>query len=144
MVGLVYGLGRRLGGRSVGLASGLALTSMAFFDIELRQAGNDGPLAFFTTLALYAAWRRASTRRERAARRDGPNADVGLAGSGARAWNFVMYGALGLGFLSKGPIIVVLAALTLVPYLALVGRLRTGLGRLFDGWGLLLFVALAA
>src|SRR4051812_21723850 len=58
MVGLVYGLGRRLGGRSVGLASGLALSSIAFFIIELRQAGNDGPLAFFTTLALYAAWRR--------------------------------------------------------------------------------------
>ena len=58
MVGLVYGLGCRLGGRSVGLAAGLVLTSIGFFVAELRQAGNDGPLAFFTTLALYAAWRR--------------------------------------------------------------------------------------
>src|SRR4051812_17693949 len=58
MVGLVYGLGRRLGGRSVALASGLTLCSLVFFVVELRQAGNDGPLAFFTTLALYAAWRR--------------------------------------------------------------------------------------
>src|SRR5262249_61515715 len=53
MVGLVYGLGRRLGGRPVGLASGLALTSMGFFASELRQAGNDGPLAFFTPLPPY-------------------------------------------------------------------------------------------
>ena len=58
MVGLVYGLGCRLGGRSVGLSAGLVLTSFGFFVAELRQAGNDGPLAFFTTLALYAAWRR--------------------------------------------------------------------------------------
>src|SRR4051812_33009824 len=128
MVGLVYGLGRRLGGRSVGLASGMALTSLVFFIVELRQAGNDGPLAFFTTLALYAAWRRVN----------GDGIGVGLASSavdvpaGSRAWNFVLYGALGLGFLSKGPIVVVLAALTLVPYLALVGRLGSGLRRLAD------------
>ena len=58
MVGLVYGLGRRLGGARSDWPSGLALTSLVFFIVELRQAGNDGPLAFFTTLALYAAWRR--------------------------------------------------------------------------------------
>jgi 4-amino-4-deoxy-L-arabinose transferase-like glycosyltransferase len=140
MVGLVYGLGRRLGGRSVGLASGLALSSIAFFIIELRQAGNDGPLAFFTTLALYAAWRRIYGD-------GGGDAPSGAATPdgvppGSRRWSLVFYGALGLGFLSKGPIVLILAALALVPYLALVGRLRMGLGRLVDGWGLLLFVAL--
>src|SRR6516165_6835350 len=36
MVGLVYGLGRRLGGRPVALAAALALTSIGFFDVELR------------------------------------------------------------------------------------------------------------
>ena len=104
MVALVYGLGRRLGGRSVGLASGLALTSMVFFIVELRQAGNDGPLAFFTTLA---AWRRLHGHgsREEAEAGDAP----GTGAAGPRCWNFVMYGALGLGFLSKGPIVVVLA-----------------------------------
>jgi 4-amino-4-deoxy-L-arabinose transferase-like glycosyltransferase len=141
MVALVYGLGRRLGGRSVGLASGLALTSMVFFIVELRQAGNDGPLAFFTTLALYAAWRRLHGHgsREEAEAGDAP----GTGAAGPRCWNFVMYGALGLGFLSKGPIVVVLAALTLIPYLALTGRSRAGLRRLADGWGLLLFAVLA-
>jgi 4-amino-4-deoxy-L-arabinose transferase-like glycosyltransferase len=143
MVGFVYSLGRQLGGRPVGLASGLALTSIVFFITELRQAGNDGPLAFFTTLALYAAWRRTG----------GMGVAAGAAGdgvtpadppAGARPWSFVFYIALGLGFLSKGPIILILTALTLVPYLGLVGRLRTGLARLADGWGLLLFIALAA
>ncbi len=50
---------------------------------------------------------------------------------------------MGLGFLTKGPIILALVALTLGPYLAIAGRLRQGLGRLADGWGLFLFVALA-
>src|SRR4051794_12324979 len=101
MVGLVYGLGRRIGGRQVALASGMALASMGFFISELRQAGNDGPLAFFTTLALYAAWRRLhgdseENTYEMPADRPGP-----------RRWALMMYGALGLGFLCKGPIVVV-------------------------------------
>src|SRR5262249_37132715 len=58
VVALTYALGCRLGGRAVGRAAGLFLTSSTYFFIEARQAGNDGPLALFTTLALYAAWRR--------------------------------------------------------------------------------------
>jgi 4-amino-4-deoxy-L-arabinose transferase-like glycosyltransferase len=141
MVGLVYDLGCRLKGRPVGLASGLALTSIVFFITELRQAGNDGPLAFFTTLALYAAWRRINPVQ--VGDRQGTAPPLPLAPAGGRAWSFVFYCALGLGFLSKGPIVLILAALALVPYLALIDRLRTGLGRLLDGWGLVLFVALA-
>ena len=71
MVGLVYGLGCRLGGRPVGLASGLALTSIVFFITELRQAGNDGPLAFFTTLGplrRLAAHQPGGGRRSRGVR----------------------------------------------------------------------------
>ena len=133
MVGLVTRLGRDMGGRSVGLASGLALTSMMFFTAELRQAGNDGPLALFTTLALVAAWRRLHGESTRIG--DGP--------PGPRRWNLVFYVALGLGFLTKGPIILVLVALTLATYLATVGRLGRGFGRLADGRGLLLFLVLA-
>jgi 4-amino-4-deoxy-L-arabinose transferase-like glycosyltransferase len=131
-VALVYALGRRLGGRAVGLASGLALTSMGFFISELRQAGNDGPLAALTTLALYAAWRRLHAE----------GAELGEQ-AGARRWAFLFYGALGLGFLTKGPVILLLVGLTIVPYLAAARRLRLGLVRLWDGWGVLLFVALA-
>jgi 4-amino-4-deoxy-L-arabinose transferase-like glycosyltransferase len=146
MVGLVYSLGCRLGGRAVGVASGLALCSIVFFITELRQAGNDGPLAFFTTLALYAAWRRIRPPGyEGALDADpsGPAAPLAPELPGARGWSLVFYIALGLGFLSKGPIVVILAALALVPYLALSRQLRTGLGRLADGWGLLLFLVLA-
>jgi 4-amino-4-deoxy-L-arabinose transferase-like glycosyltransferase len=126
------------------VASGLALCSIVFFITELRQAGNDGPLAFFTTLALYAAWRRIRPPEHD----DSPTPEAALLPSprpaGARAWSLVFYAALGLGFLSKGPIVVILAALALVPYLALSGQLRIGLGRLADGWGLLLFLVLAS
>ena len=62
IVALVYGLGRRIGGREVGLVSGLALCSTFIFITEMRQAGNDGPLAFFTTLAIYAALATAPRR----------------------------------------------------------------------------------
>lgn len=123
-VALVYGLGRRIGGREVGLAAGLALASSGFFIAELRQAGNDGPLAFFATLALYAAWRR-------------------LEPAGPRRWALVFYAAMGLGFLTKGPVVLMIVALTVVPYLAIRRELRTGLGRLADPWGMLLFLALA-
>ncbi len=133
MVGLVYMLGTRIGGRSVGLASGLALASMGFFISELRQAGNDGPLAFFTTLALYAAWRRLH----------GDGVVIAEGTQGPKRWNLVMYGAVGLGFLTKGPIVVLLVALTILPYLACARRLRQGLRLLFDGWGLVLFIFLA-
>lgn len=138
MVGLAYGLGRRIGGRSVGLASGLALTSTVMFVVEMRQAGNDGPLAFFTTLAIYAAWRRLHGGPA-----DGP---PGLPGEvpGARGWAVAMYAALGLGFLCKGPIVVLLTALAVGPYLACARRFRSGVGLLWSGRGLALFVLLAA
>ena len=57
-VALIYVLGRRMGGRALGLASAFVLCSMGFFVGEMRQASNDGLLVLFTTLALYAAYRR--------------------------------------------------------------------------------------
>jgi 4-amino-4-deoxy-L-arabinose transferase-like glycosyltransferase len=137
MVALVYALGRRMAGRSAGLAAGLTLTSFAFFISELRQAGNDGPLAFFTTLALYAAWRRlhAGGTDEQS---DRPCDQLG-----AKGWTILFYGALGLGFLTKGPVILPVVALALLPYLALARRLRSGVVALLDRWGLVLFVMLA-
>ncbi len=52
--------------------------------------------------------------------------------------------ALGLGFLTKGPIILLLVGVTVVPYLAFSRRLTSGLRRLGDGWGLLIFVVAGA
>jgi len=136
MVGLVYALGRRLGGREVGLCAGLALASMGFFVSELRQAGNDGPLAFFTALALYAAWRR--LHGDGVVVADGVDAQPG-----ARGWAVLLYAAAGLGFLCKGPVVVALIALTLVPYLLCARRLGRGLRLLADARGVAVFLALA-
>ena len=41
----------------------------------------------------------------------------------------------GLGFLTKGPVILLLVGVTVVPYLAFARRLTWGLRRLCDGWG---------
>ena len=124
MVGLVYALGRRIGGREVGTASGLALISTLFFVGELRQAGNDGPLAFFSALALYAAYRRLEI------------------GSSPR-WIWLFYAATGLGFLTKGPIVLLIVGLTVLPYLATTRTIKAGIDRLFDVWGLIVFLVLA-
>ena len=55
----------------------------------------------------------------------------------------LFYTAMGLGFLCKGPIVLLLVGMTVVPYLATTGRLVTGARRLIDGRGLLLFASLA-
>jgi 4-amino-4-deoxy-L-arabinose transferase-like glycosyltransferase len=133
---LVYGLGRRLGGRSVGLAAGLAYCSTFYVISEHRQAGNDGPLALFTTLALYATWRRLHGDRvgdDLVAPADEP---------GSSRWTLAMYAALGLGFLTKGPVILVLVGLTVLPYLALARRFGPGLRLLADWRGIGLMLGL--
>jgi 4-amino-4-deoxy-L-arabinose transferase-like glycosyltransferase len=137
-VALVYALGRRMGGRPLGLAAALVLCSLGFFVAEMRQAGNDGPLAMFTTLALFAAWQILGGQPSLSA----PSAPARIPGT--RAWHLVFYAALGLGILTKGPIILMLTTVTIVPYLAGSGRLGWGLRRLADGWGLLLLVAMAS
>ena len=128
-VALIYALGRRMAGRAVGLASALVLCSLGFFVGEMRQASNDGPLVLFTTLALYAAWRRFHARIEvspaeeidHCRRRLPANRPAG------RAWDLVVrVSRSGLGFLTKGPIILLLVAVTVVPYLAFSRRLDLG------------------
>ncbi len=125
-IALVYLLGRRLGGRPLGLTSALILSTSGLFVGEMRQAGNDGPLSFFTILALHAAWHALHDE------------------TGVRRWARQMAFALGLGFLCKGPIILMLAVATIFPYLIQLRRLREGLRRLADVPGLLLFLAIAA
>lgn len=137
---LVYSLGRKMGGRTLGLAAAMILCTTGLFVSELRQAGSDGPLGLFTTLALYAAWRRldgtmtlghASENRENAGTRE------------FRGWTILFHVALGLGFLCKGPIILLLVGITVVPTLVVADRLRPGLRQLFDPLGLVLFLGLS-
>ncbi len=124
-VALAYLLGRQCGGRPLGLTSALILSTSGLFVGEMRQAGNDGPLSFFTILALHAAWHALHDE------------------TGVRRWARQMALALGLGFLCKGPIVLMLTVATIFPYLIQLGRVRDGLRRLADVPGLLLFLAIA-
>ncbi len=165
-VALVLALGRRMAGDSVGRAAALILCSTAFFVGEMRQASNDAPLAFFTTLALYAAWRRlhdaessgqgpvlklgplegsagvalADSQREEL---DGAPVEAVKATAGSPVWSVIFHVALGLGFLTKGPVILLLVLVALIPYLSFSGRLAWGVRQLAHGWGLFLFAILA-
>ena len=78
-------------------------------------------LVFFTTLALAAAWNRLQ---------DAPGARIG-----AR----LMYVALGLGFLCKGPVVLLIVGLTLGCELVRTRRLRSGMRAPWDPLGLVMF-----
>jgi 4-amino-4-deoxy-L-arabinose transferase-like glycosyltransferase len=141
---VVYLLGARIGGRSLALTSSMALCTTGMFIVELRQAGNDGPLGCFTSLALLAAWCRIHGRCVvHTACRNAPIHPSHYC-KGSWAWVLVFHGALGLGFLCKGPIILALVGWAVVPYLACTRRLKSGLRALADPAGLFLFLGLAA
>ncbi len=142
-VALVYAMGRRMGGRAVGLSSALVLCSSGFFVGEMRQASNDGPLVLFTTLALYAVWRRLHDRVDVSPAENQPRSPFAWIWPAGRAWELVLSLALGLGFLTKGPIILLLVGVTVVPYLIFSRRLTSGMRRLLGGRGLVLVAALA-
>jgi 4-amino-4-deoxy-L-arabinose transferase-like glycosyltransferase len=170
---LVHRLGRRMAGPAVGLASALCLCSLGFFVGEMRQASNDAALAFLTTLALYSAWRTlhggppsisqpaprihpatgnvpARAERPSSPPRAGPPT-VPLDRSPLRpapalragGWRLVFYAALGLGVLTKGPVILLVVGVTVLPYLLFLGQLGPGLRCLASLRGSLLFAALA-
>ncbi|MBV8487219.1 MAG: glycosyltransferase family 39 protein [Planctomycetaceae bacterium] len=140
----IYLLGARIGGRSLAMTSALALCTTGLFIAELRQAGNDGPLGCFTSLALLAAWCRIHDRSLGHPPLDGAGNDLNCCRKGSRYWTLLFHGALGLGFLCKGPIILALVGWAIVPYLACTQRLKSGLRALIDPVGLLLFFGLAA
>jgi 4-amino-4-deoxy-L-arabinose transferase-like glycosyltransferase len=143
-VALIYALGLRMRDRELALAASFVLCSTAFFVGEMRQASNDTLLALFTTLALYAAWRTLEERREPCRSQDGPDAaSFAARPTAARGWRTVFHLALSLGFLTKGPIILLLVAVTILPNLAFHGRLLWGLRRLCSAPGMLIFAAVA-
>jgi 4-amino-4-deoxy-L-arabinose transferase-like glycosyltransferase len=143
-VALIYAIGLRIRDRELALAASFVLCSTAFFVGEMRQASNDTLLAPFTTLALYAAWhmlepRGEPTRSNERARQAAPDSWP----DAAHHWGTVFYAALGLGCLTKGPIILLLVAVTLLPYLVFHRRLSWGLRRLASVRGILIFAAIA-
>ena len=143
-VALIYAIGKLTGGRPLALASSFILCTMGFFVGEMRQAGNDGPLVLCTCLALYAALRCLNADNEASPVGDkSPERPTTCGLTGASAWSIFFHASLGLGCLTKGPVILLLVAVTIIPYIALSRRLTWGLGRLCNSWGLLIFAAMA-
>jgi 4-amino-4-deoxy-L-arabinose transferase-like glycosyltransferase len=142
-VALVYLLGLRIGGRPLALTSAMALCTTGTFISEHRQAGNDGMLGLFATLALYAAWSRLHRSRAFESCPDRSCFDSESL-PGSRVWTVVFCVALGLGFLCKGPVILLLVGATIIPYLACTGRLKSHGKYLVDARGWLIFLGLSA
>jgi dolichol-phosphate mannosyltransferase len=115
-----YALGKQVYGRRAGLITALLLAVMPYFVVVNRQALLDGPMAFFSVLALYFMAKFAADGRRWA-----------LYGAGA---------ALGLAFISKE------TAAVLVPadyaFLALTPSVRVRLRELVTFLGCFLAVAL--
>lgn len=104
-VALTYMIGLRLGGRRLGLVAAIILSTTPLFIAEARQAGQDVPLAFFTTLAVYAALRTTDGGRRWEKASVAPLAAA-----------LAFHVALGLGFLCKGPVILAIVAAALLPW----------------------------
>lgn len=124
---LTYGIGRRLYQPSVGLWAATMLAASLMFGVSSRAATPDAPLIFASTLALAIfVWGlpTASLSPPGTAERSG-GTDPGASGLRVALQTVVpqqyrtyvmMYAAMGLGVLAKGPVGVVLPTLILMGY----------------------------
>ena len=108
---LTYGIGRRLFNPRVGFWAGLVLSSTIMFAVAARAATPDSLLMFCGTLALALFVRFAFDSK-----RDN---DFGMFPSSI--WQAVLiYGAMGLGVLAKGPVGLVVPTAVIGMYLLIV------------------------
>ena len=119
---VTYELGRRLFGATTGLLAGLALASCVQHAVLSHAATPDAPLVLVLTLAFALVW-------------------VGQEGGGR---GFLVWPglAVGLAVLAKGPVGLLLPALTTLLYLGWNRELRRLLDRRLV-WGLLLVLLVA-
>jgi len=92
---LIYGMGRRWYGEKAGLLAGIAWLTCFQVLIHGRSAVADMPMVFFVALAQFSILEL-------------------LAGN--RRWFLALFVSLGLGFLAKGPVAILVPMLTLVLY----------------------------
>ena len=124
---LTYFFARRTLGSWAALWSGLILVTCVEFYAFSRIVILDMTLAFFLTLAL-CAYYRASAAESREKK---------------RAHYFLMYAAVACATLVKGPIGFVFPGMIILSYLV-VKRKWSGLAEMELGWGVLIFVLIAA
>jgi 4-amino-4-deoxy-L-arabinose transferase-like glycosyltransferase len=110
---LTYAFGRALRSPGFGLAAGLMLLLSAQFLVMSTMLTTDPLFSSWVLLAAFAYWRHRSAR--------------------GRGWVWIFWVAVALGWLTKGPLAMVFAALSIGGYLALEGGWR-GLWR--GAWAL--------
>ncbi|GAA4437621.1 glycosyltransferase family 39 protein [Bremerella cremea] len=99
---LTYDIGRRLFNPSVGLWSGICLATTLMFTVASRAATPDAPLIFFVTLGLWTYVSFSFSNEE-------VESNTPRTYYPAQWWQVaLLYGALGLAVLSKGPVGLVL------------------------------------
>ena len=86
-------------GRDFALATTAALASMVLFFTASGAVMTDAGLAFCTTLAMVAFWQALH--------------------SPSRHWGYLFFAGIGLGLLAKGPVVIALTSISLLPWLAL-------------------------
>jgi 4-amino-4-deoxy-L-arabinose transferase-like glycosyltransferase len=122
---VVWAIARHLWDRRAALAAG-AVAAVAPLALAMGTiARMEALLALLMTLMLLAALKLLDDRPR------------------SWRWTLVLYGAAGLGLLTKGPVAVVLPALAILAALVLCGRLRE-IGRLRPVAGLVIVLAVAA
>jgi 4-amino-4-deoxy-L-arabinose transferase-like glycosyltransferase len=120
---LVWGLGRRMFGRTTGRLAALALATAPIFVIESKLATTDATLTFFLVACQFALWE--------------------LGQRPSRAMTGVFWVSLALATLTKGPVgPVVIAVSTAVSWWW--GGPRAWVGRLRWSWGLPVYALITA
>lgn len=104
----------------------LVLASTPVFFVSAGAVFTDTALAFAITLAMVAFWQGMNT-----------------AGRGGAIWRYLFFVALGLGLLSKGPVVLVLAGLPILAWCLLCGESRRALFALPWTGGIALMLLIA-
>ena len=114
---------RRFGSNVALLAAGIMATSLGVYIIG-RAATADALLNMLIAASMYAAWLHLET--------------------GRRPWLYATFAAIGLGFLAKGPVAILIPLAVTLAFCWLRRDLKTWARAVFDWRGLLLSLAIAA
>jgi hypothetical protein len=113
---------RRFGQNTALLAAGVMATSLGVYIIG-RAATADALLNMLIAASMLAAWHCLET--------------------GKRAWLYATFAAIGLGFLAKGPVAILIPMAVTFLFCLLRRDLKTWARAVFDPLGLLLFTVIA-
>ncbi|HSI63952.1 MAG TPA: glycosyltransferase family 39 protein [Candidatus Saccharimonadia bacterium] len=127
---VVFRMGRDLGGRAAAWWGAVGWITSLQVLVHGRLCVADMPMVFFVSLAMLAASKLLLNDVAPSRRFSG--------------WWWVLWGSLGLGFLAKGPIALLVPALALGLWRLAFWRKPAPWGRLQIGWGALLALALVA